>query len=137
MMVDEDSHAMEYQGHIYAFCSQQCRERFETNPHLYVGRPGHAAPKKTGQEIIKKRTLKLDEPLTETQSRIISSEIGKMMGIKDVSIEADCIHITYDLLQATVEQIEISIEKTGEKLGHGIAEKLQRALIHYLEEIEL
>jgi len=59
------------------------------------------------------------------------------MGIKNIHVEANCVYITYDLLQATVEQIEMTIENTGEKLGSGLAEKLKRAFIHYLEDAEL
>ena len=59
------------------------------------------------------------------------------MGIKNIHVEANCVYITYDLLQATVEQIEATTENTGEKLGSGLAEKLKRAFIHYLEDTEL
>jgi len=137
MMVNKDNFLLEYQQRAYAFCSQQCRERFESNPHLYVGMPGHPAPKQHGDEIIKKRIVKLNEPLTENQSAVIVTDLGNMMGIKDIHIESDRIHITYDLLEVTVEQIEVAIEKAGEKLGNGLAEKLKRAFIHYLEESEL
>jgi len=137
MMVNKDSFVLEYLACVYAFCSQQCRDRFEANPHLYIGMPGHPALKQQGQELIKKRTLKLNEPLTLAQSSVIVNDLKNMMGIKDLSIESDCIYITYDLLQATVEQIEVAIERCGKKLGNGLGEKLKRAFIHYLEEAEL
>ena len=44
MMVVPDSYPISYQGISYAFCSSQCRDRFESHPHLYVGAPGHLAP---------------------------------------------------------------------------------------------
>jgi len=137
MMVDENSHAINYQNHAYAFCSQQCLDRFESNPHLYIGTPCHPAPKQHGDEVIKKRTLKLGEPLTRDQSDIIKTDLCNMMGIKDVHIDLNRIHITYDLLQATVEQIETTIKKTEKKLGSTLAEKLKLAFIHYMEECEL
>ncbi|MCW9046647.1 MAG: YHS domain-containing protein [Gammaproteobacteria bacterium] len=126
-----------HNGKTYYFCSDQCRNRFEANLHLYIGLPGHPAPKQHGHEVIKKRSLKLKRPLTENQSSVIVTDLENMMGIKNVHVEAGCIYITYDLLQATVEQIEMTIVKTGEKLGSGLAENLKRAFIHYLEETEL
>lgn len=44
MEVPATSFAIEYAGIHYAFCSAQCKERFLSNPHLYVGLPGHNAP---------------------------------------------------------------------------------------------
>lgn len=137
MMVDANSHAIKFQEHTYAFCSQQCRDRFNASPHLYIGTPGHPSPTQHGDKVIKKRTLKLGEPLTETQSEIIITNLKTMMGIIDVHIESDHIYITYDLLQATAEQIETTIDKTEKKLGRTLTEKLKRAFIHYLEDTEL
>lgn len=134
MMVDENSLTMEYKDHIYAFCSLQCRERFESNPNLYVGYP---APKKHGHEIIKKRKLKLSVPLTDDQRFVIESELKSMMGIKSIYFESDYLSISYDLLQATVEQIESAIEHTGNALHHGLGMKLKQDFIHYIEESEL
>ena len=134
MMVDESSLVMEYKKHIYAFCSQQCRERFEANPNLYVGYP---APKKHGHEIIKKRKLKLSMSLTDDQRFVIESELVSMMGIKAISFELGYLSISYDLLQATAEQIESAIEHTGNSLGYGLGEKLKQDFIHYIEESEL
>ena len=45
MMVDPALNAITFEGQHYAFCSHQCRERFEANPHLYVGTPAEPAPK--------------------------------------------------------------------------------------------
>jgi YHS domain-containing protein len=55
MMVEPDRFHFRYQGRDYAFCSAQCTERFEANPHLYVGTPGHPAPKKQGLVVLKQR----------------------------------------------------------------------------------
>lgn len=49
-----------YQGIEYSFCSQQCQDRFSTNPHLYIGRPGNSSPKQQGKSIIKRHALKLE-----------------------------------------------------------------------------
>jgi len=137
MMVNKSDYELVFQDVVYVFCSQQCLVRFNTSPNLYVGMPGHPAPKQQGQEIIKKRLLKLAEPFTPDQQHIIKADLMSMMGIHGVHIKSECVSITYDLLQATVEQIEAMIEKSGDKLGGGLTEKLKRAFIHYLEETEL
>ncbi len=137
MMVDRNSHSINYLGHTYAFCSLQCQERFESNPHIYVGQPGHPAPKQHGHEIIKKRTLKLKETLTDDQCFVIELELLNMMGIKKIHVDQEYLSISYDLLQVTVEQIESAIEKTGNSLSLGLGTKLRLAFIHYVEESEL
>ena len=126
-----------HNGKTYYFCSVQCRNRFEASPHLYIGLPGHPAPRQHGHEVIKKRTLKLKQPLTENQLSVIVTSLQNMMGIKNIHVEANSVYITYDLLQVTVEQVEATIKKTGEQLVSGLAEELKRAFIHYLEETEL
>ncbi|MES0327385.1 MAG: hypothetical protein ABUK13_04250 [Gammaproteobacteria bacterium] len=137
MWVDSEDCVFDYLGIRYAFCSLQCRERFIANPHLYIGTPGKQAPKQHGTEIIKQRVLKLNEQLTDEQADMLCTEIAKMMGIKNIAIKEDRINITYDLMQATVEQVERNIVQAGETLGAGWGEKMKRAFIHYLEETEL
>ena len=137
MWVDADSHAVNHLGIHYAFCSQQCQERFMANPHIYVGQPARPAPKQQGKAIIKQRVLKLSEALSDKQANMLSTEIAKMMGIKNIAIKENRINITYDLMQATVEQVERSIVQAGETLGGAWGEKMKRAFIHYLEETEL
>ena len=53
MLVPSDQLALIYQGMHFAFCSGQCRERFQANPHLYVGVPGEKAPKQQGAQVLK------------------------------------------------------------------------------------
>ena len=137
MDVADDTHALDFEGLHFSFCSAQCQERFSANPHLYVGRPGQPAPKQQGKEIIKLRSLQLQQPLQAEEARTLISELKKMMGIDEVTVEGRLIHIRYDLLQVTTEQIETQIEKIGKGLGGGLGDKLRRAFIHYLEETEL
>ena len=40
MDVDPAQFETTYEGLHYAFCSEQCRQRFAANPHLYIGVPG-------------------------------------------------------------------------------------------------
>ena len=137
MMVDKSSYPVNYLGQTYAFCSLQCRQRFDANPHLYTGYPGKPSPAQQGHKIIKKRKLKLLDAHTDEQCSIIESELKSMMGIIDVSFESDFLMITYDLLQVTTEQIEVAIEKTGNRLSADMGTRLKQAFIHYLEETEL
>lgn len=137
MQVETGQLSFSYQGIEYSFCSQQCQDRFSANPHLYIGQPGKPSPKQHGKSIIKRRVLKLNEVVPEDLAKKINSELRKMMGIKEVTIDRNIIRITYDLLEATTAQIEATIEASGEKMAAGWGGKLKRAFIHYLEESEL
>lgn len=137
MQVDSGVNQIVYLGISYAFCSKQCQERFLTNPHLYVGRPGQKAPKQEGLSVIKQRRLRLAQPLSSSQARALSDALQAMMGIQTVSIEGDSVVIAYDLLQATAEQVEEKLAEIGVQLGEGLAEGLRRAFVHYEEECEI
>ena len=126
-----------YLGIEYSFCSQQCHDRFASNPQLYIGKPGKPSAKQDGVHIIKRRVLRLDDIVPDEVAKKIDSELRKMMGIKEVTIDKNIVRITYDLLEATTAQIEARITATGEKLTAGWADKIKRAFIHYLEESEL
>lgn len=137
MMVGSDEISTDYQGCHYAFCSNQCLERFKSSPHLYIGFPGSEAPGHAGVEILKKRRLKLSESLThETENRVIEC-LTSMMGIKQVEIEDDRITIIYDLMQATEAQIEQAICASNIVLGDDLMEKIRRAFVHNMEETEI
>lgn len=137
MEVNAGSYAFAYQGLEYSFCSQQCQDRFVANPYVYIGQPGKPSPKQHGKSIIKRRLLKLDMPIPDDIALKIDTALKNMMGIKEVTIDKNIVCITYDLLEATTEQIETTIEGVGEKLTTSWGEKLKRAFIHYLEEAEL
>ena len=76
MLVDSGGIDIEYQGLRYSFCSKQCLERFETNPHLYIGHPTKPAPKQQGKSIIRKRLLKLDTAIPEAVSIQIKNHLA-------------------------------------------------------------
>lgn len=136
MEVNSDDISLDYQGKNYAFCSNQCLERFQSNPHLFIGYPGSEAPKHAGKEVLKKRTLKLTGSLPQEITDKVIDCIESMMGIHNVKINGDCVDITYDLLQATESQIEAAIAEAGATLGDEWAERLRRAFVHYMEETE-
>lgn len=137
MEVDPRQLATEYLGLHFAFCSVQCRDRFLANPHLYIGVPGHKAPKQEGVEVLKRRRLKLAQPLSPELAARVIAQVQAMMGIKRVEVEGRVVDITYDLLEATEAQIEAQIANAGASLGGDLAERLRRAFVHYVEETEI
>lgn len=137
MTVSPDQYVITYLGMDVAFCSQQCKERFLANPHLYIGVPGEKAPKQKGQEVIKRRRLRLATPLSAPAAQQVAAHLRAMMGVYAVEIDADELTITYDLLQATAGQIELALEEAGARLGEGWGARLRRAFVHCLEETEV
>lgn len=128
---------LEYMQLHYAFCSEQCRERFLANPSLYVGKPGKMSVKQMGHEVLKFRHMQLAEPLPIEEGEALKNILCEMMGIKCVNYDGVHWEISYDLLQATAEQIERTITEFGVHLGDAWVEKLRRAFVHYVEETEL
>jgi YHS domain-containing protein len=127
-----------YEGLRYAFCSEQCRQRFVANPHLYVGVPGEKAPGQKGVELFKRRRFQLDASLAAQDAAVLTEALGAMMGVKTVEIEdGNTVTLTYDLIQATAEQLEAKMAEVGVKLGAGWAERLRRGFVHYMEETEV
>ena len=127
-----------FEGIHYAFCSEQCRERFVANPHLYIGMPGEKAPKQKGVELFKQRRFQLDAPLTLQDAAILAEALGAMMGVKAIEIQGDVtVTITYDLLQTTASQLEAKMVEVGAQLGDGWSERLRRSFVHYIEECEV
>lgn len=136
MEVPSDRLALVYQSMHFAFCSEQCLERFQATPHLYVGIPGQKAPKQEGQELLKRRCIRLGVSLTPEQMKTLEDAITAMMGIKQIVVEEDAVTIIYDLIEATEAQIERQLMQTGAHLGSGWTERLRRAWVHYTEDCE-
>jgi len=126
-----------FHGEKYAFCSNQCREAFIAHPHVYVGRLGQKAPKKLGVEVRKERTLKLDEQPTPEQTRAIEQALAAVMGLKDLTVRGQRVHVIYDLVQVTAMQIEAAINAAGVQLSQSVNARLRRAWVGFGEENEL
>ncbi|MDP1925275.1 MAG: YHS domain-containing protein [Thiobacillus sp.] len=127
-----------YEGIHYAFCSEQCRQRFVANPRLYIGVPGEKAPKQKGVELFKRRRFQLDTPLAAHDAVVLAEALGAMMGVKAIVIQDDnIVSITYDLIQTTADQLEAKMGEVGVKLGEGWAERLRRGFVHHMEECEV
>lgn len=137
MEVDREQYRTDYLGLSFAFCSEQCHQRFLANPHLYVGRPGHQAPKQAGVKVIKKRCMHFAAPLSPSEATVLAEALNAMMGVKAVRVSGDKVEISYDLLEASAEQIEAQMAALGVRMGKGWGERLRRAFAHYEEECAL
>ena len=117
--------------------SPQCRERFVANPHLYIGVPGHKAPKQEGKAVMKQRRFRTEIALSVEGADLLRQELCAMMGVAAVTVDGNEVCITYDLLQATAAQIEARMAEVGVQMGEAWPERLRRAFVHYLEECEV
>lgn len=134
MQVDPERNPVRYMEMDFAFCSDQCKERFLANPGLYVGRPGEQAPKQRGDELVKRRRMHLAEALPREAAEGLASTLHTMMGVKVVEINGAEVEIVYDLLQATAAQIETAMMAYGARLGDRWVDRFKRALVHAVEE---
>lgn len=137
MVVDGHKIEITYIEVRYVFCSNQCRERFEANPQLYIGHPGHKAPKQKGVQVVKRRLFKLEQSLSQPDAKVLAKEVYDMMGIRQIHIDGMDIEVTYDLIEVTAEQIEDRMVEIGVKLGEEWSQRLRRGFIHLLEETEV
>jgi len=137
MQVPLTSFPAEFAGSHYAFCSEQCKQRFLANPRVYVGFPGNKAPGQEGKQVIKRRRLLLSEPLDTTQIEHVRQALLEMMGMHEVCIEGDKMEIQYDLMQVTVEQIADKLALVGASLGGGWIDSFELAFINCQEEVEI
>ncbi len=124
--------SVEHYKMYFHFCSEQCRETFIAHPSLYSTKIG-----KERREILKRRTMRLAEPLESEVTELLIPYLMEMMGVTEVVVEGDKVDITYDLLQVTESQIEKALAEVGIKLGGGWLERLRRGWADNSEEIEL
>jgi len=136
MLVPETENALVFLQVNFAFCSEQCKQRFQEQPYLYIGHNGKKSVKQKGIEVIKDRRIKLDKPVTNDETEKVFEALNGMMGILDVSIEGNQISLRYDLLQATQEQIETELTTLGLKLGSNWQERIRRSFIQISEDSE-
>ncbi len=137
MLVDPDARQVEYRHMRFAFCSDQCRERFLANPGLYVGAPGVRAPKQEQQVVMKTRRIPLESPLPPHVKASLEEALLAMMGVEGVRIDERVLEVRYDLLQATARQIEETVLRVGAELDDRWRERIQRGFIHFIEEEQL
>ncbi len=117
---------------FFHFCSEQCRETFIARPSLYSTKVG-----KVRKATLKRRTISLSETLEHEITDLLIPYLMAMMGVKEVTVEGNKLHITYDLLQVTESQIEKALVEAGLQLGGDWLERLRRGWAHSSEEVEL
>ena len=137
MFVDAYKIEFVYAEVHYAFCSEQCQERFVANPHLYIGYAGHKAPKLRGIQALKWRRFKLEHALSSLECEQIIKGLRLMMGVRKVHVNNMILEITYDLMEVTAEQIENRLVQVGLNLGEEWPERLRRSFINFVEEFEI
>lgn len=132
MTVENDDYSMEHHKLEYHFCSDQCRETFQSRPGLYRGNKA----KELG-EIIKRRPLRLAEALDEEASRVVIQRLKEMMGVKEVLARERLLIIRYDLLQLNLAQLEAALSNSGIGLDKGWWQQLRRTWFKNTEQNEL
>ena len=159
MMVAEGENQYVYHDVAYAFCSQQCRERFIAAPRLYVGRRGPLEPTLRRLNVIRRRHIVLRLPLRQVEFSELNGALLSMMGVLEVNpvgviaeersdlklhkngnsmpVSIDALEITYDLLQATAEQLERKCVEFNANPRDDWGDKLLRNYVHYIEKCDL
>ena len=136
MWVSPRAHPLVFRGMHFAFCSEECRDRFLDNPGLFIGRPGEPAAKQSGEVWRKSRRIHLGKPLDQHQAEQVVNQLSMLMSVTAAWPGADVLEVSYDLMQITARQIEEALEAAGADLGGGWGERLKRSFVHLLEETE-
>jgi len=130
MLGEFNTHMMKHNNKVLHFCSEQCKETFVVHPMLYLGKADR------GKDI-KQRTLQMAEALdAETAEQVISC-LTTLMGVREVAVDGEKVHITYDLLQVTEKVIEKALTDAELPLSKGWLERLHRAWVQGNETSEL
>lgn len=137
MTVEDCAIETTFEGIRYCFCSEQCRERFLATPHLYVGYPGHPAPRQRGVQVLKRRRFKLAHPLSAYEADLLREDLRGMMGVREIHADGELVEITYDLMAVDAETIEARLVSIGLRLGQEWPERLRLGFIHFIEESEV
>jgi len=132
MKADGGLNTAEYQKMYFHFCSEQCRENFNVHPRLYTG-----APHRVREERIRRRILRLAEPVDDKVAALLVSYLNEIMGVRKVAVDSDKLSISYDLLQVIAAQMERKLNEAGVQLDGGWLLRLRRAWIYNSEETEL
>lgn len=136
MWVSPASCPLEFLGMHFAFCSDECRDRFLENPGLFIGRPGEPAAKQSGEVWRKSRRIHLGKPLDQRQAEQVVARLSALMSVTATWPGADVLEVNYDLMQITARQIEGALKAAGADLGGGWGDRLKRSCVHLLEETE-
>ncbi|VAX10935.1 hypothetical protein MNBD_GAMMA26-1768 [hydrothermal vent metagenome] len=130
MIGEFNTHTLQHNKKTLHFCSEQCKETLVAHPTLYLGKADR------GKDI-KRRTLHMAEPLDAETTKQVISCLSAMMGVKEVAVDGEKVHITYDLLLVTEKAIEKALADAELPLSQGWLERLHRAWVQGNEKTEL
>ncbi|NOX77251.1 MAG: YHS domain-containing protein, partial [Gammaproteobacteria bacterium] len=93
-----DSLVMEYHKMYFHFCSEQCREMFQTHPGLYSSKKRA----KVAGGVIKSRKLRLATVPDPETAEAVGEYLQGLMGLKKSQVTGRWLTVRYDLLQLTL-----------------------------------
>lgn len=137
MTVESPTFEATYRDINYWYCSEQCKTRFLSNPGLYVGRPGEKSPKQQGVQVLKKRRIKLEHPVSSTTKTNTLMVLYKIMGVKRVKLNKKDLVIEYDLLETTEKYIIDALLTSDLAVDDGFVERVKRTFIDFTEETQI
>lgn len=137
MQVDTPTFEARYLDINYWYCTEQCKARFIANPGLYVGRPGEKSPKQKGVQVLKKRRIKLDSPITAATKTNILLMLFKIMGVKRVTVNKDSLVVEYDLLETTENHIVQELLTSELAVDDNFIERVKRTFTDFTEETQI
>jgi hypothetical protein len=92
---------------------------------------------KQREEILKRQSMTLVESLANKNAQLLINNLTEMMGVKEVIVDEDKVHISYDLLRVIRKKIELRLIEVGVLFGNDWIEYSRRAWVHNSEENEL
>ncbi|MDX1751252.1 hypothetical protein [Methylophaga sp.] len=138
MSVPNDSFSFTLRGLVFWFCSQQCQDRFNQRPSLYVGDPKHGkSSMQQGIKVIKKHTIELELADDYQFKSLLIEALSSLMGVLNVKINRNKLEIEYDLMQVSLQEIQEFILSTGLNLDQSWLNKIHSAYVNLNEHGEL
>ena len=138
MLLLKSDNVVQFKGINFWLCSEQCRDRFNQRPSLYIGDPKHGkSVKQHGVKVEKKHTIKLVLPDNHESIDLLIQYLNSLMGVIQARINQGQLEIEYDLIQVSLGEIESFIKSTGIAIEQSWIDKVHNALIHYNEDGEL
>lgn len=138
MSVADNKLSVNFRGIDLWFCSQQCQDRFNQRPSLYIGDPKHGkSVKQHGVRVNKQRLIKLELPDNEGFKIKLINGLNSLMGVTQAKINQKVLEIEYDLVQISLDEIEHYILASGVDMEQSWLDKVHDTLLHLSEEGEL
>ena len=89
------------------------------------------------ENLIKKRTVRLDKSITQSKADSLQNELLKLNGLLNVDFKSPAaLLISYDLMQVNLDEIEKKIQNASFDLLQGFFRRFSRGWIHFTEENE-